>query len=75
MCSECGDIYTQAGYKIIVVPLTGASPVIIKKEHLAVTQEPAGSSIILEEETEPPRPSQVIDEQKPESKSFTTVHI
>jgi len=66
MCSECGDIYTQAGYKIIPVPFTGASPVIFKKEHPVVTQELAGSSRISEEKIEPPRPTQVIDEQKPE---------
>jgi hypothetical protein len=44
MCCQCGDIYYQAGYKIIQVPVPGAvpppSPFEVKP---AVTQEPAGS--------------------------------
>lgn len=55
MCSECGDLYTQAGYKIVEVPMTGASPepspIVIKTEHPAITQEPVGSSRISEEES------------------------
>lgn len=43
MCSECGDLYSRAGYKIVEVPLFGASlvspPVIVKKEYPTVTQE------------------------------------
>lgn len=78
MCSECGDLYTRAGYKIVEVPLSGAgpvpSPVIVKKEHPAVTQEPAGSSRILEKETKPPWPTQIVTEQKPVPKSFTTMY-
>ena len=66
MCSECGDLYTRAGYKIVEVSLSGASPVpsfvIVKKEHPAVTQEPVGSSRILEKETKPPWPTQVVTE-------------
>jgi len=74
MCSECGEIYTQAGYKIVKVPMTGASPqpspVVIKTEQPAVTQEPGGSSRIVEEETEPLWPTQTITEQK----SFTDMY-
>ena len=76
MCNECGDLYTRAGYKIVEVPLFGASPIlppiIVKKEYPAVTQELAGSSRILEKGTKPPRPTQVVTEQKPVGKSFTT---
>jgi len=78
MCSECGDLYTRAGYKIVEVPWSGASPmpppVIVKNEHPAVTQEPAGSSRILEKETKPPWPTQVVTKQKPVPKSFTTMY-
>ena len=28
MCSECGDLYTRAGYKIVEVSLSGASLVL-----------------------------------------------
>ena len=66
MCSECGDLYSRAGYKIIEVPLPGSSPisppVIVKKEYPAVTQEPVGSSKTLEEEIKPPRPTLVVTE-------------
>jgi len=77
MCSECGDLYTRAGYKIVEVPLFGASPVpshvLVKTEHPDVTQEPAGSSRISEKETEPPQPTQVVTEQNLIPTSFTTV--
>jgi len=53
MCSQCGDIYYQAGYKVIQIPMPGASPapsiVAVKEEHLAITQEPAGPSKIKTE--------------------------
>jgi hypothetical protein len=53
MCCQCGDIYYQAGYKVIQVPMPGASPapstVAVKEEHPAVTQEPAGPSKIKTE--------------------------
>ena len=52
MCSECGELYTQAGYKVVQVPMTEANPpppvateepaVVVKTEQPAVTQEPAG---------------------------------
>jgi len=62
MCNECGELYTQAGYKIVQVPMTGASsqpsPVVIKTEQPAVTQEPAGSSRIAEGEIEQPAVTQ-----------------
>jgi hypothetical protein len=45
MCCQCGDIYYQAGYKVIQVPVSGAPPTpstfVVKKEEPAVTQEPA----------------------------------
>ena len=56
MCSECGELYTQAGYKIVQVPMTTTSsqlsPVMIKTEQPAATQEPAGSPKAVQEETE-----------------------
>jgi hypothetical protein len=45
MCCQCGDIYYQAGYKVIQVPVTGAPPTpstFVVKEEPAETQEPAG---------------------------------
>lgn len=54
MCSQCGDLYAWAGYKVVETPLPrptpASTPVIIKKECPAVTQEPVGPSIIYEEE-------------------------
>jgi hypothetical protein len=45
MCCQCGNVYYQAGYKIVQVPVPGAvptpSPFEVKP---AVTQEPAGST-------------------------------
>jgi hypothetical protein len=45
MCCQCGDIYYQAGYKVIQVPMSGAPPTpstfVVKKEEPVVTQEPA----------------------------------
>jgi hypothetical protein len=50
MCCQCGNLYYQAGYKIVQVPVPGAvptpSPFEVKP---AVTQEPAGSSKIKKE--------------------------
>ena len=49
MCHECGNIYQQAGYKIVKIPVPEASTsVTIKEERPTVTQEPLGSSKILE---------------------------
>jgi hypothetical protein len=50
MCTQCGDIYYQAGYKVIQIPMPGASPApmnfAVKEERSAITQEPAGPSKI-----------------------------
>jgi hypothetical protein len=46
MCSQCGDIYYQVGYKITQIPIPGAPPspstFAVKEEHPAITQEPTG---------------------------------
>jgi chemotaxis protein histidine kinase CheA len=51
MCCQCGNLYYQAGYKIVQVPVPGTvptpSPFEVKP---AVTQEPAG---LRKSETEP----------------------
>jgi hypothetical protein len=47
MFCQCGDIYYQAGYKVIQVPVPGAAPTpspFEVKEEPAATQEPAGPS-------------------------------
>jgi hypothetical protein len=53
MCSQCGDIYYQVGYKVIQIPMPGATPAPsnfeVKEEHPTVTQEPAGPSKIKTE--------------------------
>jgi hypothetical protein len=45
MCCQCGDIYYQAGYKVIKIPMPGAPPTssnfAVKEEEHVVTQEPA----------------------------------
>jgi hypothetical protein len=44
MCCQCGNIYYQAGYKIVQVPVPGAAPTPSPFEvKPAVTQEPVGS--------------------------------
>jgi hypothetical protein len=51
MCCQCGNLYYQAGYKIVQVPVPGAVPTPSPFEvKLAVTQEPAG---LRKSETEP----------------------
>jgi hypothetical protein len=46
MCSQCGDVYYQAGYKITQIPIprspSAPSTFAVKEEHPAVTQEPTG---------------------------------
>jgi hypothetical protein len=43
MCCQCGNLYYQAGYKIVQVPVPGAVPTSSPFEvKPAVTQEPAG---------------------------------
>jgi hypothetical protein len=53
MCSQCGDIYYQAGYKVTQIPMPGASPApttfAVKEENPVVTQEPVGPSKIQNE--------------------------
>jgi hypothetical protein len=53
MCSQCGDIYYQSGYKVIQIPMPGASPTpttfAVKEENPVVTQEPTGPSKIKNE--------------------------
>jgi hypothetical protein len=44
MCYQCGDIYYQAGYKVMQIPMPRASPTpstfVVKEEEPIVTQEP-----------------------------------
>jgi hypothetical protein len=46
MCYQCGDIYYQAGYKVMQIPMLGAPPTpstfTFKEEEPAETQEPVG---------------------------------
>jgi hypothetical protein len=53
MCSQCGEIYYQAGYKVTQIPMPEASPApsnfAVKEEHPAITQEPTGPSKIKTE--------------------------
>ena len=40
MCCQCGDIYYQAGYKVIQLPVPGATPIpspFVAKEEPAAT--------------------------------------
>jgi hypothetical protein len=58
MCSQCGDIYYQAGYKVVQIPIPGAPPspttfAVKEEEHPTVTQEPIGPSKIPKDETWP----------------------
>jgi hypothetical protein len=51
MCCQCGNVYYQAGYKIVQVPVPGAAPTPSPFEvKPAVTQEPAG---LRKSKTEP----------------------
>jgi hypothetical protein len=65
MCCQCGDIYYQAGYKIIQVPVPGAAPIpspFVAKAEPAATQEPAGPSKLKTEPAatqEPAGPSKL----------------
>jgi hypothetical protein len=53
MCSQCGDIYYQTGYKVTQIPMPRASPApmtfVVKEENPVVTQEPVGPSKIQNE--------------------------
>jgi hypothetical protein len=65
MCCQCGDIYHQAGYKVIQVPVPGAAPIpspFVAKEEPAATQEPAGPTKLKTEPAatqEPAGPSKI----------------
>jgi hypothetical protein len=63
MCCQCGNIYYQAGYKIVQVPVPGASPTPSPFEvKPAVTQAPAGLSKFKTEPAvtqEPTGPSRI----------------
>jgi hypothetical protein len=65
MCSQCGDIYYQAGYKVIQIPMPRASPAptnfAVKEERPVVTQEPAGPSKIKIE----PWPTTIVKSEAP----------
>ena len=66
MCSECANLFTTAGYKIVEVSLSGAIPessTVEKKgegeiEKPSVTQEPTGPSGADKEEIEKPAVTQ-----------------
>ena len=54
MCHECGNIYQQAGYKVVKIQVSEASTSsAIKEECPTAPQEPVGLSINLEKETKP----------------------
>jgi hypothetical protein len=60
MCCQCGNIYYQAGYKIVQVPVPGATPTpspFEARTEPAVTQEPAGPSKIKTEPAETQEPA------------------
>jgi hypothetical protein len=60
MCCQCGNIYYQEGYKIVQVPVPGATPAPFPFEartEPAVTQEPAGPSKIKTEPAETQEPA------------------
>jgi hypothetical protein len=61
MCSQCGDIYDQVGYKVIQIPMPVASPaptnfVVKKEERPTITQEPVGPSKIPKSKANPQEP-------------------
>jgi hypothetical protein len=67
MCSQCGDIYDQAGYKVVQIPMPRASPApttftVKKEEHPTVTQEPVGPSKIPKSKAnlQEPRPTATV---------------
>jgi hypothetical protein len=77
MCSQCGDIYYQEGYKVIQIPIPGASLAptnfAVKEEKPDVTQEPAGPSKIKTE----PCPTIIPKSEAPSfvNKVVQTLHI
>lgn len=79
MCNQCGNIYHQASYKIIEIPLPGATPastfVATKEECPVVTQELAGPSNFFEREVKPqiPQPTVIFKSEIPVPRSTKTV--
>jgi hypothetical protein len=72
MCCQCGDIYYQAGYKVIQVPVPGAAPTpspFEVKEEPAATQEPAGPTKL---KTEPVATQEPAGPSKLKTKPATT---
>jgi hypothetical protein len=72
MCCQCGDIYYQAGYKVIQIPIPGAPPApstfAVKEEKPVVTQEPAiavTQEPAIAETQEPAGPSRIKTEPWP----------
>jgi hypothetical protein len=65
MCCQCGDIYYQAGYKVVQVPVPGEAPTpspFEVKEEPAATQELVGPTKLKTEPVatqEPTRPSKL----------------
>lgn len=67
MCSECGELYTQAGYKIVQVPMTEANPqpsatVIKTKQPAAVVKTEQPAAVIKTEQ--PHKNQQEVQEKK-----------
>jgi hypothetical protein len=72
MCCQCGDIYYHVGYKVVQVPVPGASPTLSPfevKEELVATQEPAGPTKL---ETEPIATQEPAGPSKLKTKPATT---
>jgi hypothetical protein len=71
MCCQCGYIYHQAGYKVIQVPVPGATPTPLPfvKEEPAATQEPAGLSKL---KTEPAATQEPTGPSKPKTEPAAT---
>jgi hypothetical protein len=72
MCCQCGNVYYQAGYKIVQVPVPGAvptpSPFEVKP---AVTQEPAG---LRKSNTEPAVTQEPAGSSRIKKEAPTVVH-
>jgi hypothetical protein len=72
MCFQCGDVYHQASYKVIQVPVPGAAPTpspFEVKEEPAITQEPAGCSKL---KTEPATTQEPTGPSKPKTEPAAT---
>ena len=79
MCNQCGNTYHQVGYKIVEIPLPGASPTskysAVKEEHPTITQELVGPSNISEKEanSQVPRPTVIVKTKAPVFISTPTI--